>query len=256
MFGLSSFLSFNFDRAGLTGSNLGDRLVLNWHPVIVNIADMLSDHLFWLGDRCRYFDLQNTMQKCCTILSVSHLLLISLTTLVAAFVVESIIGTGSACMAVALIAFISSLFAKRFWLTATSLSTLAVGVFFIIYGLVFKGFGGPQNAALPLCVLFLVVQAFSIFATLADLNQRQRSSYVMRSQISLRQLLIASAIVALSFGVMENFPTGKVPYIADWSVALHYSWLVSLTLAMFFLSICGLISVWISLRGLNTQTAR
>ena len=195
------------------------------------------------------------MQKWCTFLSTTHLLSISLTTVIAAFVIESIIVSGLVCMLLALIAFVCSLIAKRGWLAASSFSTLAVGIFFIVYELIFWGFGGPKYAALPLCVLFMLVQAFSIYGTLADLNQRRQASIAETKQISLRQLFVASAIFALSFGIVESFPTEVVPYIADWSVAFQYSWLVSLALAMFFLSACGFISIWIGSRKSSNHFA-
>ena len=193
------------------------------------------------------------MQKWCTFLSVFHLLAISLTTLVAAFVIESILGSGSACMVIAMVALFSSLLARRFWLTLASLTTIAAGAFFIVYELIFYGFGGPQKAALPLCVLFLTVQACSIFCTLADLNQRQRSSHVRAppNQISLKQLLIASTIFPLSFGIMENFPLSGISNISDWNVAYHYKWLVSISLALFFLTVCGFLSIWMTSRRLK-----
>jgi len=195
------------------------------------------------------------MQKWCTILSTTHLLLISLTTVVAAFVIESIIGTGPACMLVALVALISSAFARRYWLTATSLCTLAVGIFFIVYELMFWGFGGPEKAALPLCVLFLVAQAFAIFGTVADLNQRLHSAGLAINQISIKQMLVASALFAISFSIMEYFPTELVPSISDWSVAFQHSWLVSLAFAMFFLTVCGFVSIWMASRSACAQTA-
>ena len=181
----------------------------------------------------------STMNKWCTVLSIVHLLCVSIATLTSSFVVESILGTGAACMIVAFVAVVPALICRRLWILGASAGTLLVGAFFIIFELIYYGFGGPDNAALPLAVLFLVVQYFALVATVADLNQRSTSD--KPAQISLKQLLIASAIFGVSFGIIENFPTGSVPYISNSSVAFRFPWLISLSLAMFFLSISGLL---------------
>lgn len=191
------------------------------------------------------------MQKCCTVLSILHLVALSIATLVASFVVESILWTGIFCMLVALVAFVCSLIASRYWLTAISLCTLAVGAFFIVFELILFMFGGPEKAALPLCLLFLVVQGLAIFATVSDLRSRPQNEPRRIQQISLRELIIATALFAISFGVMENFPTHLVPHISDWSVAFKHTWLVSLCLAMFLLTLFGLLSFWRSARSLT-----
>ena len=185
------------------------------------------------------------MQKCCTALSVIHLVVLSIATLVASFVIESILWSGAFCLLVALIAFACSLIASRYWLTSVSLCTLAVGVFFMVFELVFYMFGGPEHAALPLCLLLLVVQGFAIFATISDLKNRpQKNKPHKIQQITLLQLMIATALFAISFGLMENFPIHLVPHISDWSVAFKHTWLVSLSLAMFLLTVFGLLSFW------------
>ena len=191
------------------------------------------------------------MQKTCTVLSITHLIAISLATLISAFVIESIIIFGLISMIIAVIAFPLSLVAKRYWLTTSTLLTLLVGAFFIICELIFFMLGGPAAAALPLCLLFLVVQAFSIFATIADLNQRGAFDGRHAKQISIKQLMIGTAIFALSLGLMQNISSEEIPFVNSSSVAIRYPYLVSLCLAMFFLSVAGLVSIWKSSKTIS-----
>jgi len=189
------------------------------------------------------------MRKTCNFFSVLHLVAVSLATVTSSFVIESIIGSGLACMVIALIALPCALIAKRYWLAASSFLTLLIGAFFIVFELVFFMFGGPRNAALPLCLLFLGCQAFSIFATTADLSPQSLLASAGSRQISLKQLLVGTGIFALSLGVMENIPTEDIWGMSTSSIALRYPLLISLSLAMFFFSVAGLFGLWKSHRS-------
>jgi len=183
-------------------------------------------------------------QKLCTIAAILHMLCVAVGTLVAGFVIESILGTGAAAMVVAVITLVLSLICRRYLIALACTSTILVGVAFIVGELMFFLLGGPEKAALPLCIMFLLVELITILLTLYDLRIQRSPDSPPATRFSLGILMVGTGVFASAFAIIEQFPTDLVPFVSDWSIAFNYSWLVALSLAMFLLMGVGLYSAW------------
>lgn len=123
---------------------------------------------------------------------------------------------------------------QRFWLAAVGLLVLLVGAICTFVFSMFSSFSIAEHA-ISLCVLLLIVQAITTFVTLVELHRiRNKSDDSRRVRFSLRDLLVATAIVAVAFAAGEALFELIDP--KEVRLAFEHSRFASTSLAMFALS--------------------
>ena len=164
-------------------------------------------------------------QKITSILAVVLLLAISAATVMATFVIESIIWTGLLCSIIATVCAVFAAVSKKYRIAIASalVPLFAFGLF--VAEAAFLNLG-PRNAALPFCIVFLLLQALITILILTEL-QSEANHEKSRTQLSIRSALIATSLIAVAFAAIEKFPSNSVPFVSDWSIAIEHPWIAA-----------------------------
>ena len=136
-------------------------------------------------------------QNVAVTLCIIHVLAFAISTYIAAVDIESILVTGWICSATGLIAGIASLIAKKRSLSAVSFMTPLVAITLTLLEACVLELG-PSRAALPFCIIFIVVQLTTNFVTFLSINEGAKSK-----QLSIKTLLVATFAFAVFFAIVR-----------------------------------------------------
>ena len=171
--------------------------------------------------------------RTCLILCSIHLLVLAISTYIAAYNIESILVSGVVCSITGLVAAISARGAGRPLLAMAAAATPAMA-FVMLCLEAFVLHLGPHRAAEPFSIVFIVNQVISTLVILVELNILCSPSGKLATQVTLQTLLIAMA----GFGVFFA--------VAKFLSQLHHHWRMSLALGLLGLAFVGLCSLWYS----------
>ncbi|MCC9605814.1 hypothetical protein LOC68_21050 [Blastopirellula sp. JC732] len=140
----------------------------------------------------------------CIVLCSVHLLAMGISTLIAAYEIESILVTGVICTATGIISGISALVCGRWTLAAVGFMAPAIAASLVI--LENSSFHlGPQRAALPFTIIFLINQAIALPTMLVQLRLMLELNPQASRQITLRTLMISVTAFAVCSAIARLF---------------------------------------------------
>ena len=131
-------------------------------------------------------------------LCLTHILAFAVCTYIAALSIETILITGWICSATGVLAGTASLVIKERGLAAVSFLTPIIAVVLTLLEALILNLG-PRGAALPFCVVFIVVQ---LVTTLVSFRSFRFGPDAKR--ISIRTMLIATAAFSIVFAVARQ----------------------------------------------------
>jgi hypothetical protein len=171
--------------------------------------------------------------RTCLILCSIHLLVLAISTYIAAYEIESILVSGIVCSITGLVA---ALFARRtgrlLLVWACAMTPIMAVIMTALEALVLHL--GPMGAAEPFSIVFIINQLISTLVILIELNILTSSSGNVRTQITLQTLMIAMAGFGVFFGVTKLLSR------------FEHHWRMSLALGLLGLAFVGLCSLWYS----------
>jgi hypothetical protein len=142
-------------------------------------------------------------RQICIATSSLHVLALAICTYIAAIEIESIIFTGLICSLTGLAAGIAALRYRRFWLAAAGFLTLIIAMLLFILEAFFLELG-PEVAALPFCIIFIVNQTVATLIILVELNALLATSGTPGWQISMKTLVIVMISSSVFFAVVRH----------------------------------------------------
>ncbi|MEQ1824740.1 MAG: hypothetical protein ABL921_02295 [Pirellula sp.] len=137
--------------------------------------------------------------RVCAVLASIHLITVAVCTYIAAIEIESIIVTGWICAATGLASGIAAFMAKKKSLAFALFLTPILAIILFVLEAFFLHLG-PQRAALPFCIVFIVNQFSTVVATLVEMNR----DLWHKSQVSIGALLSCTFFCAL-FSALVRF---------------------------------------------------
>lgn len=142
----------------------------------------------------------NLLRVMCFLASSGHVLTLAVCTYLAATEIRTILTTGLICSMTGFFAAVIALGCRR-WLLAGVLAltpALAV-VLFLLEAFVLRL--GPQDAAFPFCIVFVVNQAISTVIILAQLHIQAVGDAARPLQITIRILMVSMVAFSVFFAV-------------------------------------------------------
>ncbi len=130
-------------------------------------------------------------------LCIIHVLAFAVSTYIAAVDIESILVSGWICSATGLFAGIASLIAGKSALSVVSFLTPVVAITLTLLEASILQLG-PSLAALPFCIIFIIVQLTTNLVTFCSINEG-----VSSKQISIKTMLIATFAFAVVFAIVR-----------------------------------------------------
>ncbi|RCS43237.1 hypothetical protein DTL42_18950 [Bremerella cremea] len=151
------------------------------------------------------------------LLACVHLLAMGCSTYVASLQIKTILVGGPICSVTGIAAGISALYLRRLILAMACFAAPLLAITLFIAEAIFLKMG-PDRAAQPFMIIFLLNQAISLPIILLQLRQIINQSGSERKQISLRALMVTTAIFAAVFALLrflqENAEHGMLRLIA------------------------------------------
>lgn len=141
----------------------------------------------------------------CIAFSILHILALSVSTLIATAKIESILVTGIVCSLTGIAAGIASFYVRRFGMGIIALNTFAIAVALFILEAYFLHMG-PQKAALPFSIVFLVNQILTNVILIRGIHQIATVGEAVRSTFTIRLLLVAMTAVAIGCAIAKSLP--------------------------------------------------
>jgi hypothetical protein len=171
-------------------------------------------------------------QHICVTLGSIHLLGLAICTYIAAIEIQTIEATGLICSIAGVALGISAIKCRRPILAAAGFSTPIMAVTLLVLEAFFLKLG-PNRAALPFCIVFIVNQVIATLTILIQLNIVFAPPGVRRKQITIKTLLVCMA----SFSVFMTIAKSLLVREHDWMMALALGLLgltfVGLTVALY-----------------------
>ena len=172
-------------------------------------------------------------------LCLIHILAFAVCTYIAALEIETILVTGWICSATGVIAGIGSLVIKDRGLAAVSFLTPIVAVVLTALEALVLNLG-PQGAAFPFCVVFIIVHLLTTFVSFRSFRFGTDSK-----QISIQTMLLATAAFSIVFAVARQLLQREHDVVM----------LIALTLAgLTFVGTVLTINNWVTSQGRQTAT--
>ena len=144
----------------------------------------------------------NMNNSIATLLCILHMLVFAACTYVAAINIESVLFTGWVCSATGLAAGVASMAAGNRAISLVSFLTPAVAVT-LTYLEMYVLQLGPVSAALPFCVLFIVLQLITNVVSFQHIGLKKDGQSAGK-QISIKSMLIVTLASALFFAVCRQ----------------------------------------------------
>ena len=172
-------------------------------------------------------------EKLSTSFSAALLLWISASTLFVTIVPTSI---AVAAPVSALLGFAATVFAvlcKRYWLAAVGASMPLLVVAFLVVQRLTSAID-LQRAALPICIVLLVVQAFTTIVTLVEFRRLKIIGSGTEIKFSIQELLLATTVVAVAITISESFfaSTDPVDFFSPLQLVFDHTLLTSTSFAL------------------------
>lgn len=136
------------------------------------------------------------------VLSCLHLLAMAIATYVASIQIETILASGPICSVTGIMAGMAAIFLGRPILAVACFAAPLLAVTLFIAEAFFLNWG-PGGAAQPFTMIFLLNQAISLPIILLQLRQVINRARLERKQISLRALMVTTAIFAAVFALLR-----------------------------------------------------
>ena len=138
--------------------------------------------------------------RVCVVLANVHLLTMAVATYVASYDIETILVSGPICAVTGLAAGLSAGLINRVVLSLACCAAPMIALtLFLLEAFVLNL--GPGKAAFPFMLVFLINQAISLPVILLQLRQVINRTREERQQISLRALMVTTAIFAALFAL-------------------------------------------------------
>lgn len=166
-------------------------------------------------------------QKICIAACVLHLSAMAVCTYIAAIEIRTILFTGWLCSLTGLTAAIAALASKRPILAIPGLTVPVIAVILFVLECFFLELG-PDRAAKPFGIVFIVNQAITTPTILVNLNILCAPAAALPRQIALRTLLVAMTSFAVFFGAARQL------------LARPHDWLMASALGLLGLTFVGL----------------
>lgn len=136
------------------------------------------------------------------VLSCLHLLAMAISTYVASMEIETILASGPICSVTGILGGIAAIFLGRPILVIACFAAPLLAISLFVAEAFFLHWG-PGRAAQPFMMIFLLNQAISLPIILLQLRQVINQTRIERKQISLRALMITTAIFAAVFALLR-----------------------------------------------------
>lgn len=138
----------------------------------------------------------------CIVFCCIHLLAMAISTYIASTEIETILVSGPICSLTGIVAGIAALFLRRPILAIACFAAPILAVTLFIAEAMFLKLG-PGRAAQPFMIIFLINQMLSLPIILLQLRQVINRARDERQQISLKTLMVTTAIFAAVFALLR-----------------------------------------------------
>lgn len=163
----------------------------------------------------------------CITISSFHLLVLAVSTYIAAIQIETILATGGICSITGIGTAVSAMKCRRPVLAAAGFLTPIIAVTLFVLE-AFLMHLGPGKAAFPFCIVFIINQVIATLTILVELNIMIAPTGARRNQITMRTLMVSMVSFSVFFAVARHL------------VKRQHNWLMALALGLLGLTFVGL----------------
>lgn len=185
-------------------------------------------------------------QTVCVTLCCLHLLALAISTYMAATNIRTILISGWICSSIGLLAGLTALMCEKRLLAIAALLTPVIAVtLYVLEGVYWDM--GPDKAAVPFGIVFLVNQSITSLIILLELNRWQFGGVSGWSRINLRTMMVLMASFSIYFAVLRVLLETKHNWLMFVALVLLGATFVGLSLFVYFASLNRL-SRWMETR--------
>ena len=172
-------------------------------------------------------------QTVCVTLCCLHLLILAVSTYIASANIRTILITGWICSISGLLAGLTALMCEKRLLANAALLTPVMAVtLYVLEGVYWDM--GPDKAAVPFGIVFLVNQSITSLIVLLELNRWQFGGVSGWSQVNLRTMMVLMASFSVYFAVLRVLLETKHNWLMVVALILLGVTFVGLSLFVYF----------------------